>query len=326
MKGEVSSSILLNGSNFWSKKYFHRVTKYPMQIDDYFDQFCEYQSTIKNYQIDTIKSYRASWRMFRLLCPVPVVIEDVTPSIAEQFFYIGRTTRHWKPITFVTYHKGLNVFYKWALKNRLVETNPFEHIEKPRLEKKLPTKLTKNEAKNLLETVKHMWPENAFLTARNYAIFSMFIYCGLRKGELLRLKVVDVDIVNLIISIHQGKGNKDRVVPMPMQLRPILQDYMRERARMNKTSEYFYVSLQYDQNFGMDGFKHLVDNVKKASGIKFYPHMLRHTFATLMLEGGCDIYALSKMMGHNDIKTTTIYLSASVEHLRSQIGKHPLSS
>ena len=65
--------------------------------------------------------------------------------------------------------------------------------------------------------------------------------------------------------------------------------------------------------------------MRDASRLKFTIHKLRHTFATLMLEGGVDIYSLSKMMGHSDIKTTTIYLSASAEHLRSQMTKHPLN-
>ena len=68
-----------------------------------------------------------------------------------------------------------------------------------------------------------------------------------------------------------------------------------------------------------------MDQVRKSSGVTFTVHKLRHTFATLMLEGGCDIYSLSKMMGHSDINTTTIYLAASAEHLRSQMLKHPMN-
>jgi len=75
---------------------------------------------------------------------------------------------------------------------------------------------------------------------------------------------------------------------------------------------------------GYNVIKRLFAKIKKSSGIYFTPHMLRHTFATLMLEGGCDIYSLSKMMGHSDIKTTTLYLSATVKHLQSQMLKHPL--
>ena len=70
--------------------------------------------------------------------------------------------------------------------------------------------------------------------------------------------------------------------------------------------------------------KDLIQKIRARSGIYFSAHVLRHTFATLMLEGGCDIYSLSKMMGHSEIQTTTIYLSASTVHLHKQIHKHPL--
>lgn len=77
--------------------------------------------------------------------------------------------------------------------------------------------------------------------------------------------------------------------------------------------------------FGESGIKRLVEKISKTSQVKFTIHKHCHTFATLMLEGGCDIYSLSKMMGHSDIKTTTVYLAASAEHLREQILKHPLN-
>jgi site-specific recombinase XerD len=288
-------------------------------------QFCEYQVTIKNFRMTTIEAYRNSLQLFLRLLPHIREVEQVKPEDVQQFFYAGRTTRNWKPITFITYHKNLNVFFQWAIRQGCITVNPFADIEKPKLEKKLPTRLTKQEAMNLLESVRCIrWP-SPFLKARNYSIFAMFLYCGLRKGELLNLKSQDVDLTNMIISIKQGKGNKDRVVPIPYPLRPILECYLDERRRLHKFSEYFFVSFVKDRGLSEDGYKHLVDLVKKKSGINFYTHMLRHTFATLMLEGGCDIYALSKMMGHNDIKTTTIYLSASVEHMRSEMGKHPLN-
>jgi site-specific recombinase XerD len=78
-------------------------------------------------------------------------------------------------------------------------------------------------------------------------------------------------------------------------------------------------------HFTKSGIKRLDKKISKTSGIKFSLHKPRHTFATLMLEGGCDIYSLSRMMGHSDIKTTTIYLAASAEHLREQMLKHPMN-
>ena len=154
----------------------------------------------------------------------------------------------------------------------------------------------------------------------------MFIFAGLRRQELLKLKYADVDLENFTIFVRQGKGNKDRIIPMSTTLAQTLKKYIEERKRLNRTCPEFFVSLNRNSGYSSDGLKHLVRQLNETTGIKFNVHKLRHTFATLMLEGGCDIYSLSKMMGHSDIKTTTIYLSASVEHLRAQIVKHPMNA
>lgn len=198
-------------------------------------------------------------------------------------------------------------------------------MEMPKTEKKLPPKLTKQEALRLLEIVYNYPYPYTYQRYRNYAIFATFVYAGLRKSELLRLKMVDVDLANQSIYIHQGKGSKDRIVPISTTLFGILKRYLDHRARLNKTCPEFFTSLNRNMGFTETGMKRVVEFARKASGIPFSVHKLRHTFATLMLEGGCDIFSLSKMLGHSDIKTTTIYLAASPEHLRSQMRKHPLN-
>ena len=156
--------------------------------------------------------------------------------------------------------------------------------------------------------------------ARDFVIFA-----GLRRKELLQLKVAEVDLKNLALFISCGKGSKDRIVPITGALAGILQAYLDERARARKTCPEFFTSWRDDGAVSVTSLRGLFRDLERASGIAIHPHMLRHTFATLMLEGGCDIYSLSKMMGHSDIQTTTIYLAASVEHLRSQMQKHPLN-
>jgi len=105
----------------------------------------------------------------------------------------------------------------------------------------------------------------------------------------------------------------------------IIKKYLEMRKRNLTTCSEFFVSSKANKGISEHGLKHVVKHLKKYSPVSFTLHALRHTFATLMLEGGCDIYSLSKMLGHSDIKTTTIYLSASAEHLRSQVVKHPLN-
>lgn len=164
-----------------------------------------------------------------------------------------------------------------------------------------------------------------FLRYRNHALFATFIYAGLRKSELLNLGLADVDLENRTIFVRLGKGNKDRIIPICTPLAQSLKRYSDERRRLNKTCPEFFASLNRDVGFTDSGLKRLAQKLRRASGLQFSIHKLRHTFATLMLEGGCDIYSLSRMLGHSDIKTTTIYLAASAEHLREQMTKHPLN-
>lgn len=296
-----------------------------MDIKDLHDQFCEYQLTIRNYQPTTIGNYRASISLFLDMLPHIHSIQQVSSHDLNRFFYLGRTERDWKPVTFISHHKNLAVFFKWCVKRGYIQEDPSAEIEKPKLEKRLPKALNKQQAMHLLQTVMVLPTSHEMVRTRNHAMFATFLYCGLRKGEVLKLKMQQVDLLNMTIFVNQGKGNKDRMVPIPYPLKVILERYMTERNKLTKYSDAFFVSLTHDAVISDSTLKRLTDAVKEESGIKFHLHMLRHTFATLMLEGGCDIYSLSKMMGHADISTTTIYLSASVEHMRSQILKHPLN-
>lgn len=295
-----------------------------MDIPILLQRFCEYLLSIRGYSKDTIRRYKNVVTHYCKMMGVSQ-IDQVSDDNVRELFYIGRTQRNWSANTFIVYHKTLLVFFRWCVKQGYLEKNPVVDIEKPRLEKKLPYKLTKQTAMKLLEIVNNYPYESKFLRYRNHAIFSTFIFCGLRKQELLNLKYTDIDLDNLTIFVRQGKGNKDRIVPMSYTLAQTLKKYLDERKRLNKTNPEFFSSSRGNMGFTVNGLKKLIDQVRIASNMKFSAHKLRHTFATLMLEGGCDIYSLSKMMGHSDIKTTTIYLSASADLLRSQMVKHPLN-
>ena len=288
-------------------------------------QFCDHSSFIRGYSKHTIARYKQVIGFYSRSMGIQTP-QDVTEQQLRRFFMDGRTERQWSTNTFICYHKSLLVFFRWCVENGYMENNPVEKIELPRLEKRLPPKLSKKEALRLLEVVYNYPYDYKYLRYRNHAIFSTFVFAGLRKHELLNLRLTDVDFENLTIFVHQGKGSKDRIIPMSYTLAQTLKRYAGERKRLNKTCPEFFVSLNRNCGFTDTGIKHLVNKMRTASKIQFTIHKLRHTFATLMLEGGCDIYSLSRMMGHSDIKTTTIYLAASAEHLRSQMTKHPLNN
>jgi len=127
------------------------------------------------------------------------------------------------------------------------------------------------------------------------------------------------------LRVVQGKGKKDRVLPVSTRLGAILSAYLAERARLGKTGPYFFASAQYDTPMPPKSIDIFMRRIRAAVGFHFSSHVLRHTFATLMLEGGCDIYALSLMMGHEKITTTTIYLACSPRMLAGSMEKHPLN-
>lgn len=295
-----------------------------MEIQTAAKRFYDYLVCIKGYSKETIRRYRY---VINLYCKLAGVrnIEDITNDNVRALFFHGRTERNWSPNTFIVFHKSLLVFFRWCQSQGYIHFNPVVDIEKPKVEQKLPKRLTKQDALQLLEIIYNYPAYTSFLRCRNHAIFGMFVFAGLRKSELLHLKYTDVDLENLTIFVRQGKGAKDRMVPIATTLAESLTRYIRERKKKNITCPGFFASANSNTTFTENGLKHLVDTICAKTGLKFSVHKLRHTFATLMLEGGCDIYSLSKMMGHSDIKTTTIYLSASVEHLRAMVGKHPMN-
>jgi site-specific recombinase XerD len=295
-----------------------------MDIDILSQKFCDYSVSIRGFSKNTIKRYRYVIGCYCRIAGI-TTIDQVTDDNVRNLFYFGRTERKWSVNTFIVYRKSLLVFFRWCIKQGCLEKNPITDIEVPRLEKRLPEKLSKQVTLRLLEIVYNYPYEYRFVRYRNHAIFSTFIFAGLRKQELLNLKYTEVDLENFTIFVRQGKGQKDRIIPMSYTLAQSLKKYLEERKRLNKTNPEFFSALRGNNGFTENGLKKLVDRIRLSSGITFTVHKLRHTFATLMLEGGCDIYSLSKMMGHSDIKTTTIYLAASAEHLRSQMTKHPLN-
>lgn len=129
----------------------------------------------------------------------------------------------------------------------------------------------------------------------------------------------------MLVTVVQGKGGKDRIVPISTSLSGVLREYQKDRERLDKKSESFFTAVQKDVPMGTQCVDNLIARLRVATGLKFSAHSLRHTFATLMLEGGCDLYTLSRMMGHSKIATTTIYLACSPRMMTASIERHPLN-
>lgn len=303
---------------------------YIPKMSELHEQFCAEASIMRNLTPATIKWYQDGFYMFFKYKKNESIYEFNETNLMN-FFFWGRQERKWSARTALTYYQSLSSFSTWLIKKGLIKESPLKDIPRPKLEKKLPKALTRKDTEKLFEMVQIAPRETKyrfekFDRKRDVAIIAMFLFTGLRRQELLDLKLIHVNLDEDMITVRGGKGMKDRVLPISWELKKHLILYLKERNKSSNPSFHFFITFQGGTGqMGVRTLTRMFKWLRDTSGVYFSPHILRHTFATLMLQGQCDLFSLSKMLGHSDIKTTTIYLSATAEHLKTQMNHHPLN-
>ena len=304
--------------------FYPITTKIMNSILDLHQQYQDYTLTFKGLSQVTLKKEFYVFKSFINSTNVHHP-NEVTRALVERYITEKKIYNNWSAKTIKNCLQALNNFFKFCLDQNYITENPVEKIPKPKAPKRLPSYIPKDDAIKLIEWTYIAKFRYEFERIRARAIISTFLFTGIRQAELLNLKVSDIHFLESSLKVIHGKGGKDRIIPINPRLKEILKEYIHQREIKEKSSIYFFTSLRHDQKMSQSVLKRLFTRLKKDMGFKVYPHLLRHTFATLMLQGHCDIFTLSNMMGHSDIKTTTIYLSLSQNHMSQQIHNHPLS-
>ena len=286
-------------------------------------EFCQYQVVFKNNTPRTIKWFKEVINYFVKHTGV-YHIEDVSQSVIENWLIYGKCEKNWSAKTIRTRLGNLRLFFKWCVFRGYLKENPADDIPVPKLESKIPKHLTKEQSTLVLDCAKCYPYHHSYEKPRAVAILAVFLFTGIRLQELLNLKINDVNVKENILFVQAGKGKKDRMIPINAQLKRYLEQYLAVRSRINNRSVYFFVSLICTGQMSGEVIPRLFKKIALKSGVHIHAHLLRHTFAVLMLEAGCNLFSVSRLLGHSDIKTTTIYLSATVAHLQDQVSKHPL--
>ena len=295
-----------------------------MKIQTLNEKFTEYGTFFKGWTPDTIANAKSKISFFAKVTQVED-IENVSQDVVRSFFYFGRSRKKWKSSTYTTYYMYLSMFFQWCYRENYVPIpNLVKGIELPKKEKRLPKSHSNEQAQQLLDIVLNYPHVSDFNRYRDHAIYSTYLFCGLRKTELLKLNIADVDLEGLTLHVR-GKGNKDRYIPIPMTLAISLKRYLKERDKRNSTSPAFFIGSRSGERLSEVTLDHSLYQIRKCVDFHFSWHTLRHTFAILMLRSGCNIVTLSKLMGHADIKTTMIYLWVYNEDLCEAMAKHPLN-
>lgn len=207
---------------------------------------------------------------------------------------------------------SIRAFFMYLLRKGRITQDPSEQIKPPHVEKKVPEVLTVAEVELLLEQPSGTSPKEL----RDKAMLELLYATGIRVSELIFLKIQDVDIHMSYICCHDG--DKERIIPFERAAKEALVRYMEQgMPSLNKDSDYLFVNYQ-GAAMTRQGFWKIMKHYAAKAGIDkdITPHMIRHSFASHLVDNGADLKAVQEMLGHSDISTTQIYMKRNAVRLK----------
>ena len=280
------------------------------------DQFLDYLRYERNASPQTVQTYEESLRAFESYLTfrdnglsLDSVDTDLIRDWMESLMDKGNSAS--------TINKNLSAlrsFYRFALKRELVKKDPAHAVTGPKKSKPLPQFLREGEMNRLLDELE--W-DSSFNNVRARTILLLFYEAGLRRSELIGLDDKDIDFEAAQLKVT-GKRNKQRIVPFGAELAETLKDYKAKRQEeFGETSGALFLSDKGERISGAQVYQivrkylSMVTSLKKRS-----PHVLRHTFATAMLNNGAGLETIKSLLGHESVSTTEIYTHTTFEQLK----------
>ena len=295
--------------------------------------FLNYLKYNLNYSENTIKSYSQDIILFEDFLVEQnidyrnVSRDDVRLFMAER---LSKKTIRGKNETSRTLRRrisALKKYYQYLYNEKLVETNPFLLIVLPKKRDKLPEVLYESQINALLNENSKRTDD---LAVRDQALLELMYSSGLRCSEVINLKVSDIEFSSRYMRIL-GKGNKERIVPFSEEAKKAMINYAKfsreQTLKENEKTknEYFFLNSKGDK-LTSRGLEYILKEIVKKTGLSLgfdlHPHVLRHTFATHLLDQGADLRVIQELMGHESINTTSIYMHVSKEKVKSEYDKY----
>lgn len=217
---------------------------------------------------------------------------------------------------------SLRSFFKYLKKENIIDNNPMLLVSNPKLDKKLPKYLNFDDTEKLLNA----FDNKNYVSIRNSLILEILYSTGIRVGEITNIKVSDISISNETIKVT-GKGNKERIVYFGSRCKNLLNLYFKESYnKLNKNNVDYLLLSKTGKKINEREIRTIVDDAAVIAGIKIKisPHVLRHTFATHMLQDGADLRSVQELLGHENLSTTQIYTHLTNEKIRNiYLNAHP---
>ena len=265
----------------------------------------------KNFSANTVKSYRADLQEFTdyLSKRKQNTLEAFTSPVIRSF--LASLPQDYARNTVLRKIAALRSLAAFLLRQGKLARNPFKLLPAPKQEKLLPKFLTLPETDRLINTA-----GNTHFAARDKALFELMYSSGLRRSEVTGLKIRDVDFFNGVVRVL-GKGNKERLVPVTDEALYAIKYYLSTRPNPQPQDALFLNA--HGKPLTGDGLAFIFKNTAIAAHLarKVTPHSLRHSFATHLLNNGCDLRSLQEMLGHKTLAATQVYTHVSLDKLKS---------
>ncbi|MEK6797228.1 MAG: site-specific tyrosine recombinase XerD [Spirochaetota bacterium] len=293
--------------------------------DQQLTSYLDYVRVEKGLSENSLESYRRDIDLFinYITGGLAKPVAESTKEDIERFLEHRGTTS--KLRTVARNKVSISNFFRFLLSEGIIKENPAENLEVIHLERTLPDYLSVREVDRLLSV-----PDVKKIKGlRDKIIFEMMYSCGMRVSEVCDLTVNDISFKGGYIKLH-GKGGKERITPFGGEAKKLLRRYLaivRPRIlRGKKGINELFLNLR-GSRISRVGIWKIVKETMRESGIKknVFPHTLRHSFATHLLQRGADLRSVQEMLGHSDISTTEIYTHCNKPYLRSQMARHPLN-
>lgn len=287
--------------------------------------FIDFIQLEKRYSTHTIQSYTKDLEQFQVFCRLQYQLENIDIASYQHVrsWIVHLMNENITPKSVNRKISTLRSYYKFCLKREVIKVNPTYGIQGPKVPKRTPVFVPESQMNNLFDKLK--FPLD-FEGQRDKMILELFYFTGMRKAELIGLKLNDIDFYQGTIKVL-GKRNKERLIPATPVLLHVIKQYMEIRSNeptANDSEVLFITSkgkpLQPKQVYTIvNKYLQQITTVEKKS-----PHILRHTFATHMLNHGADINGIKEILGHSSLAATQVYTHNSFEKLKSIHKKaHP---
>lgn len=287
------------------------------------EDFKNYLEIQKNDSPYTVKNYLRDINDFENF----IVKEELAPDLEHatrerlaRHFLSYLDEKGYSKKTIARKVSALRTFYEYLVAEKIVENNIFATLEIPKIPKKLPTIIHDEELKSLFESIDTKTP----LGYRNYLILDILFSCGLRASELVNMEIKDLQLDRQQILIH-GKGAKDRYVPLYDHLIDEIKHYLTYIRPILLSKGYeqhtYAVFINYKGGvLTVRGLQKILKVMIEKSGetYKIHPHMIRHAFATTLLDHGADLRVVQELLGHEHLKSTQIYTHVSKETIKEK--------